>query len=71
MKTKVCKTCGIEKLETEFKKSRLTSAGNMCYKAQCKSCDKLYRQTPKGKYDAYRDCAARKKIRFSINSKRL
>ena len=66
MKTKICKICGIEKIEAEFKKSRITSAGNICYKAQCKSCDKIYRQTPKGKYDAYRDSAARKKLEFQL-----
>jgi hypothetical protein len=69
MKTKVCKTCGIEKLIENFKKSCKTSAGNYCYATECKSCNKISRQTPKGKYDAYRDCAARKKLGFQLTLK--
>jgi hypothetical protein len=66
MKTKICKICKIEKIETDFKRSRLTSAGNIYYRAQCKICDKEHRQTPKGKYDVYRDCAARKNLEFEL-----
>jgi len=69
MKTKVCKTCGAEKLIENFKKSCKTSAGNYCYVTECKACNKISRQTPKGKYDAYRDCAARKKLDFQLTLK--
>ena len=66
MKTKICKTCKIEKIETDFKKEGKTSAGNVYYRAHCKSCNKIARQTPKGKYDVYRDCAARKNLEFKL-----
>ena len=69
MKTKVCKTCGIEKEVSMFKKEGKTSAGNIYYRAHCKDCNKIARQTPKGKYDAYRDCAARKKLDFQLTLK--
>lgn len=66
MKTKICKTCGIEKEINNFKKSCKTSAGNYCYVTECKACNKIARQTPKGKLDSYRDCATRKKLDFEL-----
>ena len=66
MKTKICKTCSLEKHLEDFKISGKTSAGNECRHAECKSCNKSRRQTPKGKYDTYRDCANRKKLEFEL-----
>ena len=66
MKIKICKTCKLEKHLEDFKKSCKTSAGNYCYVTECKACNKVARQTPKGKYNVYRDCAARKGLEFEL-----
>ena len=66
MKTKICKTCAIEKTIDSFKKSCKTSAGNYCYVTECKSCNKIRRQTPKGRFDTYKESASKKNLEFQL-----
>lgn len=66
MKTKTCKTCNLEKTLENFKTSGKTSSGKPCLHAHCKTCNKIARQTPRGKFETYRDCAARKELQFEL-----
>jgi hypothetical protein len=67
MKTKICKTCGIEKDRNEnFKKRGETPNGKFCYHSECKVCNKIRRQTPKGRFDTYRESASRKNLEFEL-----
>jgi len=66
MKTKICKTCNLEKTLENFKTSGKTSTGKFCLCAHCKACNKIARQTPRGKFETYRDCAARKELQFEL-----
>ena len=66
MKTKICKTCKLEKHLEDFKKSCKTSAGNYCYVTECKACNKIRRQTPKGRFDTYRESASKKSLEFEL-----